>query len=125
MKPFPHDYSVKLTGGPGAYAELTAGSMPVLRTAPPPQFGGPGDAWSPAELLLAATASCFLFTLRAIAGLPKMEFVRFDLKADGVVDRRERPTLRKFPPGSFTSTADSRCSRGFDRSAPGTTVAHL
>jgi len=92
MKPFPHRYSARLTGGPVAYAELTAGGVPPLRTAPPPQFDGPGDAWSPEELFLAAVESCFLFTLRAVARLSKLEFVDLQLDAEGVVDRQDRVT---------------------------------
>jgi len=92
MKPFPHDYSARLTGGPFAYAELTAGGLPGLRTAPPPQFEGPGDAWSPEQLLLAAVESCFLFTLRAVARLSKLEFVALELDAQGTVDRQDRIT---------------------------------
>ena len=92
MKPFPHRYRARLTGGPSAYAELTAGGVPALRTAPPPQLNGPGDAWSPEELLLAAVESCFLFTLRAVARLAKLEFVNLQLDTEGVVDRQDRVT---------------------------------
>jgi organic hydroperoxide reductase OsmC/OhrA len=92
MKPFPHCYRASLTGGPSAYAELTAGGVPVLRTAPPPQFDGPGDAWSPEALFLAAVESCFLFTLRAVARASKLEFINLDLDAEGTVDRENRVT---------------------------------
>ena len=92
MKPFPHHYSASLTGGPFAYAELTAGDVPALRTAPPPQFDGPGDAWSPEQLFLAAVESCFLFTLRAVAQLSKLEFLALELDAEGTVDRQDRLT---------------------------------
>jgi len=92
MKPFPHYYSASLTGGPSAHAELTSGDVPVLRAAPPPQFDGPGDAWSPEELFLAAVESCFLFTLRAVARASKLEFVNLDLDAEGTVDREDRVT---------------------------------
>ena len=73
-------------------AKLTAGNAPALRTAPPPQFDGPGDAWSPEELFLAAVESCFLFTLRAVARASKLEFVDLDLVAEGTVDREDRVT---------------------------------
>ena len=63
MKPFPHHYSARLTDGAFAYAELTAGGVPPLRTAPPPEFEGPGDAWSPEQLLLAAVESWVGFRL--------------------------------------------------------------
>jgi len=91
MKPFPHCYSSHLSGGPLGYAEVTSGGVPALRAAPPPQFDGPGDAWSPEQFLLAAVASCFLFTLRAVARASKVEFVGLDLDAEGIVDRRSGP----------------------------------
>jgi organic hydroperoxide reductase OsmC/OhrA len=92
MKPFPHYYSARLSGGPFAYAELTAGGAPALRMAPPPQFDGPGDAWSPEQLFLAAVESCFFFTLRAVARTSKLEFNTLKLEAEGIVDRADRVT---------------------------------
>jgi peroxiredoxin-like protein len=92
MKPLPHSYEVHLTGGPSGYAEVTTGGVPLLRTAPPPEFDGPGDAWSPEHLLLAAVESCFLFTLRAIARSSQLEFTSLDLDAAGLVERRDRAT---------------------------------
>lgn len=59
-----HLYEVGLKDGPG-YSTLFAGGPPKPRMAPPVEFDGPGDAWSPAQLLLAAIESWFLFTLRA------------------------------------------------------------
>lgn len=92
MEPLPHRYEVHLTGGQSGYAELGAAGIPVLRTASPPEFDGPGDAWSPEHLLLAAVESCFLFTLRAVARASQLEFASLDLHAVGVVDRRDRVT---------------------------------
>lgn len=92
MKPLPHSYRGHLTGGPSTYGELTAGHVPALRTAPPPQFDGPGDAWSPEELLLAAIESCFLFTFQAVARSSKLEFLNLDLDAEGTVQREDRVT---------------------------------
>ena len=107
MKPLPHNYNVHLAGGPSGHAQLSTAGVPELRTAPPADFGGPGDAWSPEHLLLASVQACFLFTLRAIARLSQLEFVALDLDASGVVDRRDgatrfieivlRPTLTVAP----------------------------
>lgn len=88
MKPLPHEYEVHLTGGPAGYAELGTGGVPDLRSAPPADYDGPGDAWSPEHLLLAAVQTCFLFTLRAIARLSKLEFTNLTLHATGVVNRQ-------------------------------------
>jgi peroxiredoxin-like protein len=92
MKPLPHRYVVHLTGGQTGYAELSAPGIPVLRAAAPQEFDGPGDAWSPEHLLLAAVQSCFLLTLRSVARAAQLEFASLDLEAIGIVDRRDRVT---------------------------------
>jgi peroxiredoxin-like protein len=87
MTPPPHRYHVRLAGGPSGHAQLSAGRMPPLHSAPPADYGGPGDAWSPEHLLLASVQSCFLFTFRAIARLSRLEFEHLDVDAEGTVDR--------------------------------------
>ena len=87
MKPLPHHYDVRLTGGPVGYATLSGAGLPDLRTAPPLDYGGPGDAWSPEHLLLAAVDACFLFTLRAVAKASKAEFMSLELSSEGTLDR--------------------------------------
>jgi peroxiredoxin-like protein len=92
MTPLPHHYDVQLTGGPAGYAQLSAPGLPDLATAPPASFDGPGDAWSPEHLLLSAVATCFLFTLRAVAKVSKLELAAADVEAAGTVDRHEGVT---------------------------------
>lgn len=92
MKPLPHRYDVRLTGGPAGYATLSAPGVPELKSAPPLDYDGPGDAWSPEHLLLAAVETCFLFTLRAVAKVSKIEFVALDLASQGAVDRQDGVT---------------------------------
>jgi organic hydroperoxide reductase OsmC/OhrA len=72
MKPLPHVYTARLTGGAEGYAEVAAAGVGELRTAPPADFDGPGDAWSPEQFLMAAVETCFLFTFRAVAKLPNL-----------------------------------------------------
>jgi peroxiredoxin-like protein len=88
MKPLPHRYETHLTGGPSGYASVSSAGVPVLRTAAPADFDGPGDAWSPEHLLLASVQSCYLFTLRAVAHASHLEFRELELKAEGTVDRQ-------------------------------------
>ena len=57
MKPLPHVYTARLTGGAEGYAMVAATGVPELRTAPPADFDGPGDAWSPEQFLMAAVES--------------------------------------------------------------------
>jgi peroxiredoxin-like protein len=89
MKPLPHRYDVLLSGGPRGYATVSVAGVPDLRAAPPLDFDGPGDAWSPEHLLLAAIETCFLFTLRSVAQASKVEFTSLQLSAEGTVDRRD------------------------------------
>jgi peroxiredoxin-like protein len=89
MKPLPHRYDVRLSGGPAGDATLTVPGVPDLRSAPPPAYDGPGDAWSPEHLLVAAVEACFLFTLRAVARASKLEFSDVHLDTTGIVDRQD------------------------------------
>ncbi len=89
MKPFPHEYDVHLTGGQSGHAVLSSFGLPDLASAPPIDFDGSGDAWSPEHLLLAAVQTCFLFTLRAVARASKVDFISLDLDATGTVDRKD------------------------------------
>ena len=114
MKPFPHEYDVHLIGGPTGHATLSTPGIPDLQTAPPKEFDGPGNAWSPEHLLVAAVQACLLLTLRAIARASKVEFVSLDVEATGTVDRVDgitrftgivlRPRL-VIPPGSDRARA--------------------
>jgi peroxiredoxin-like protein len=92
MKSLPHHYDVHLTGGPAGYAQVSSAGLPELRTAPPADYDGPGDAWSPEHLLLASVQTCLLFTLRAVARLSKVEFTNLEVDATGTVDRQEGVT---------------------------------
>ena len=69
----------------------------------PPEFGGLESRWTPEDLLLAALASCFTTTFRAIAGYSKFEYTDLQVEAEGTVSKAEsgysfseiilRPTL--------------------------------
>jgi len=92
MKPLPHLYEVSLSGGPTGHATLLAAGVPPLRSAPPKEFDGPGDAWSPEQFLLAAVGTCFMFTFRAVARGSKFDYSSLDLSGSGTVDREKGTT---------------------------------
>ncbi len=92
MKPLPHIYEVRISGGPAGYATVRADGPPEMRIAAPRDFDGPGDAWSPEHLLLAAVESCFLLTLRSVANASKVPFTALELSGEGTVDRKEGVT---------------------------------
>jgi len=87
MKALPHRYATSIVGGPEVHAALSSAGVPDLRTAPPLEFDGPGDAWSPEQLLLAAVEACFLLTFRAVAQASRLEFASIAVEAEGIVDR--------------------------------------
>jgi organic hydroperoxide reductase OsmC/OhrA len=92
MKPLPHLYEVQLAAGADGYARVSSAGIPELQSAPPPDFEGPGDAWSPEHLLLASVETCFLFTLRSVARASKLEFLSLELWGQGKVDRKDGAT---------------------------------
>lgn len=92
MKPLPHTYRVQLSGGSDAYAVVSVAGIPDLRTAAPADFGGPGDAWSPEHLLMAAVETCFLFTLQSVARASKLEFTSVHVEGEGTIDRKDGAT---------------------------------
>jgi organic hydroperoxide reductase OsmC/OhrA len=92
MTPLPRLYHVALSGGLTGYATLAAAGLATLRSAPPRDYDGPGDAWSPEHLLLASVETCFMFTFRAVAQASKFEFMSLDLAGKGTVDRKDGVT---------------------------------
>ena len=92
MKPLPHNYEVALTGTAAGYSTVSGTGLPDLTTAQPAEYDGPGDAWSPEHLLLAAVSSCFLFTFRAVARASHLEFVEIEAQTSGTVDRSSGTT---------------------------------
>jgi peroxiredoxin-like protein len=89
MQPFPHYYNVHVTAGETNSAEITSRGLSPLATAPPAQFGGPGNLWSPETLFVAAAANCLVFTFRAVASASKFRWTSIDCDGKGVLDRAD------------------------------------
>ena len=62
MQAFPHHYAVVATADMHSDVALEGKGLPPIASAPPTEFGGPGDRWSPETLLVAAVADCFVLT---------------------------------------------------------------
>lgn len=92
MQPLPHLYSVVASAGAEGDVVLSSEGVPQLSSAPPAEFGGPGDRWSPESLLVAALADCFVLTFRAIARASKLPWVSLGCEVEGTLDRVERVT---------------------------------
>jgi organic hydroperoxide reductase OsmC/OhrA len=87
MKPYPHVYPVSARMAATGTALLQAEGMPDLPSAAPREFDGPGDQWSPESLLVAAVASCFLLTFKAMARASKLEWSQLDCSVEGTLER--------------------------------------
>jgi organic hydroperoxide reductase OsmC/OhrA len=92
MQPFPHRYAVTAKAKPEGDVSLEGERLPAIPSAPPAEFGGPGDRWSPETLLVAAVSDCFVLTFRAIAGLSRFPWLSLECDVTGTVDRVDRVT---------------------------------
>jgi peroxiredoxin-like protein len=90
MQEFPHRYAVAAAASVEGDVTLDGDRLPRLNSAPPMEFGGPGDRWSPETLLVAAAADCFVLSFRAIARFSKLPWLSLTCDVEGTLDRVER-----------------------------------
>ncbi len=88
VKTFRYPVSVFWQGG--RVTRASAFDKPDLRVATPPEFrGGVPGVWSPEELLVAATASCFSLTLTAVAEKMQVPLLRLEVTGTGHLSKRD------------------------------------
>jgi peroxiredoxin-like protein len=87
MHPYPHVYRVNAMATPTGAVMVESANLPQLQTAPPVEFDGPGDAWSPETLLCGSIADCFILTFRAIARAAKFEWSKLECHVHGTLER--------------------------------------
>lgn len=92
MQSFPHLYKVEATAAPEGDVDLVGDGLDVLPSAPPPEFGGPGDRWSPETLLVASVGSCFILSFRAISRASKLTWISLECGVEGTLDRDDGTT---------------------------------
>jgi organic hydroperoxide reductase OsmC/OhrA len=104
---FHHFYTATAKATGSGSVNIDIEGLDSLESNAPKEFGGPGDKWSPEDLLVAAVADCFALSFRAVAGMSKytswkdlscevtgeldkadtgVQFVGFKVKARLVVD---------------------------------------
>lgn len=76
----------------GPTVQISSHGLEAITTAPPAEFGGPGDQWSPETLLVAAVADCYVMTFKAIATASKLDWLDLQCAVEGTLDRVERVT---------------------------------
>src|ERR1700736_732507 len=87
MHPFPHRYVVNAAVRPVGDVPLSTDGVRIIESAPPKEFGGPGNQWSPEGLLTASVADCFVLNFRAIAKASKFAWTNLDARTEGTLDR--------------------------------------
>jgi peroxiredoxin-like protein len=92
MQDYPHHYRASASAEAEGEISVESAGLPTLASAPPAEFGGPGDRWSPETLLVAAVADCFILTFRAIARASKLPWLSLRCEAEGTLERVERVT---------------------------------
>jgi len=70
-----------------SFVELEHGAPRFVDFSAPPEFGGESGFWTPEHFLLAAVASCFVATFRAVAGASKLDFQGIEVAIDGLIEK--------------------------------------
>jgi uncharacterized OsmC-like protein len=87
MQDLPHLYRVSTSGGPEGDLLILAEDVEAMLAAPPPEFGGPRDRWSPETLLVASVSSCFVLSFRAIARASRLPWTSLEVHTEGKLER--------------------------------------
>jgi organic hydroperoxide reductase OsmC/OhrA len=129
MQPLPHSYSVGASTSAAGTLVLTAEGVSDLVCAPPREFDGPGDQWSPESLLVAALAGCFALTFRAVARVSKLEWTKLECAVQATLDRIEGvPQFTQVVTHATltvsVSTSAELCTRVLEKAEQGCLVAN-
>ena len=88
----PHHYTVSARASSEGEVSLQSQGLDPIASAPPVEFGGPGNRWSPETLLVAAVADCFILSFRAIARASRLAWIDLDCSVEAVLERSEGST---------------------------------
>jgi uncharacterized OsmC-like protein len=114
MQAYPHNYKVSASAEGESLVPVSSPGLEPLDTAPPPEFGGPGDKWSPETMLVASVANCFILTWRSVARASQVEWEHVVCHVEGILDRVDKmPKFTEFriraeiklPPGGHAERA--------------------
>ena len=85
-----HRFPVSIEWRGGRLTGATVEGKPELEVATPPEFkGGIDGVWSPEDLLVAATASCYAVTLVAVAERRDIPLYALHVEGTGFVERHD------------------------------------
>ncbi len=87
MKGYPHHYYVRAELIEDSDVNLECSNLDTIVSAPPLEFDGPGDRWSPETLLIGALVDCFALSFRAAAKGSRFSWAALSCEAEGVLDK--------------------------------------
>lgn len=129
MQAFPHIYRVAASGSASGTLDISSPGAPRLLGAAPKEFDGPGDQWSPESLQVAAVASRFILTFRAVARASKLEWQALECSVDGTLERVDGVTqFTKFVTHASLTVAPEvnaeMCRRALEKAEHGCLIAN-
>jgi len=92
MQEYPHYYRVAASAGSEGDVELKSSGLDPIKSAPPAEFDGAGDRWSPETLLVAAVADCFILSFRGVARASRLSWLSLECDVEGTLARVEGKT---------------------------------
>lgn len=92
MQEYPHHYRVTASAGSEGDVNLKSPGLDPIESAPPAEFDGPGDLWSPETLLVAAIADCFILSFRGVARASRLSWLSLECDVEGILARVEGKT---------------------------------
>ena len=92
MQEYPHRYRVTANAASTGDVTLNSPELEPIISAPPAEFDGPGDRWSPETLLVAAVADCFILSFRGIARASRLFWLSLECDVEGTLARSEGTT---------------------------------
>ena len=73
-----------------SFVEVEHAAPRLIHFSAPPEFGGEPGTWTPEHFLLAAVASCFIATFRAVAKASKLDFQGLEVSVEGALEKDDR-----------------------------------
>lgn len=86
---FHHFYTASAKATDSGSVNIDIEGLHSLESNAPKEFGGPGDKWSPEDLLVAAVADCFVLSFRAVAGMSKYAWKDLSCEVTGELDKTD------------------------------------
>ena len=86
---FHHFYTANAKATDSGSVNIDIEGLDSMESNAPKEFGGPGDKWSPEDLLVAAVADCFVLSFRAVAGMSKFAWKDISCEVTGELDKAD------------------------------------